>query len=92
MEQAFGLNRYWTIHYGVNGKLPFTLGRAQMHFFAYKIRGCYLLRERNSSDNVQDQFSEHLLKSNGGYCLDYPSNIYHNTKTGKYHSGIAGLI
>lgn len=49
VEQAFWLIRYWTIHYGVNGKLPFTLGRAQMHFFAYKIRGRYLFREANSS-------------------------------------------
>ena len=48
--------------------------------------------ELRGTDNVQEQFSEHILKSNGGYFLDYPSNVYHNTKIGEYHSGIAEHI
>ena len=43
--------------------------------------------ELRGTDNVQEQFSEHILKSNGGYFLDYP-----NTKIGEYHSGIAEHI
>jgi len=28
------------------------------------------------NDNVQEKISEHILKSNGGCCVYYPSNIY----------------
>ena len=54
----------------------------------------YLFREANSfprpkleencelrgADNAQGQISEHILKSNGGYCVYYPSNIFRNMR------------
>ena len=38
------------------------------------------------ADNVQGQVSEHIVKTNGGYCVYYPSNVFRNTKIGEYHS------
>ena len=32
------------------------------------------------ADNVQGQISEHILKSNVGYCVYYPSNTYRKMK------------
>jgi len=31
-------------------------------------------------DNVQRQISEHNFPQNGGYCVYYPSNLFHNTR------------
>ena len=33
--------------------------------------------ELRGTDNVQEQISEHILGPNGGYCLYYPSNLFH---------------
>ena len=52
------------------------------------VRGHYLFREPNrfrrslrktalrEIDNVQGKISERILKSNGGYCVYYPSNVF----------------
>ena len=59
------------------------------------VRGHYLFREANSfprakleencelpgTDIVQGQISEHIFAPNGGYCLYYPSNLFHNERS-----------
>jgi len=40
------------------------------------------------TDNVQGQISEHIFVPNGGYCINYSSNIFCNMlilKSGEYH-------
>ena len=31
---------------------------------------------------MQGQISKHILKPNGGYCVYYPSNVFHNAHLG----------
>ena len=38
------------------------------------------------TDTFQEQISEEILKSNGGYCVYFPSNAYCNTKIEEYSS------
>lgn len=66
------------------------------------VRRHYLFQEANSfrtvelkencelpgTDNVQGQKSEHIFKSNGGYCVNHPSNIFRNARIGEYRSDI----
>jgi len=54
-------------------------------FARAKLKENYQLRGTN---NVQGQIFEHILKSNRGYWVHYPSNIYRNTKIREYHSNI----
>ena len=37
--------------------------------------------ELQRTDNVQGQISEHIFTPNGGYCVYYPSNLFHNVRT-----------
>ena len=32
--------------------------------------------ELRGTDNVQGQISKHIFTPNGGYCLNYPSNLF----------------
>ena len=49
------------------------------------VRGHYLFQVANYElrgiDNVQGQISEHIFAPNGGYCLDYPSNLLRNARS-----------
>ena len=63
------------------------LGRKYARIFVLFVRGHYLFRdakncELQGTNNVQGQISEHNFAPNGGYCVDYPSNIVRNTKLG----------
>jgi len=33
------------------------------------------------TDNVQGQISDHIFAPNGGYCLNYPSNLLRNARS-----------
>ena len=33
------------------------------------------------TDNVHGQISQHIFAPNGGYCVYYPSNLFHNTRS-----------
>ena len=37
--------------------------------------------ELGGTDNVQGQISEHIFTPNGGHCLYYPSNLFHNLRS-----------
>ena len=39
-------------------------------------RNCSLL----VTENVQGQINQYIYAPNGGYCVDYPSNIFRNTR------------
>ena len=44
--------------------------------FENRIENCEL-RE----DNAQGQISEHFFAPNGGFCFQYPSNLFHNMRS-----------
>ena len=37
--------------------------------------------ELRGTENVQEQISDHIFASNGGYCVYYPSNLFRNTRS-----------
>ena len=50
---------------------PWTLAVREANSF---LRACWL----RGTDDVRGQISEHIFTSNGGYCVNYLSNVFHN--------------
>ena len=79
----------WRVWPNINSSL--RLARKFVRLF---IRGYYLFRELTGfsraklegnyklwgTDYVPGQTSEHICQFHGGYCVYYPSNIFHNSR------------
>ena len=81
----FQVNSYETLRV-----YPICVGPSYENIF---VRGHYLFRETNSfplatfsknclllgTDNVQGQISAYIFVPNRGYCVYYPTNLFHST-------------